>query len=954
MPKSVLELIDFISSGKPVHGLVNIRSRTIYNLPIDEQAAVRDALTFGHVNFILFRRFSDSRSSQIAAYVIDNTDYHLDEKTLAELHRQVWLYGMAPLLYVAWPSRIDVLSCARGPDFWKAENEECRYVPAKRFEVDTLKTAGAISDELKRFTASRLTAGTFWEDPCNRELANHAKSAHQLLIQAIVEADNELDGKNNQTLRRLLLLMVLIKYLEDRKVFPNEGWFGNYHKGARCFFEVLQGCEPEEVYRLLAALEQKFNGDIFALPQGGRQRLTKKALYHFAELVEAKTFNKQRYLWGQYSFEHLPVEVISHLYQRFVKGGHGAVYTPPFLATLLLDHAMPYNNLTGGERVLDPACGSGIFLTGAFRRLVNVWRSRHNWQRPDVKTLKEILRKSIYGVEFDQDAVHLTAFSLSLAVCDALQPDVIWRELKFDPLHKTNLFEGDFFDVLYDSRQNKGNFLTEGFDIVIGNPPFESMLTDAGKKIDLLAKKEDPKRGALPDKQAAYLFLEQALNLLRSNGRLCLIQPSGLLYNRNAQVFRYVIHRKCKVDSILDFTSIRKLYDEADPKTVAVLVHANKPSVDHWINHLTFRRTVSVHERICFEIDYYDHHRISQAQAETDPYVWRTNLLGGGRLIEISQRLRSLRTLIEYIEQQRGWDYGEGFIVGSGKLPAPFITGKRFLPTAALTTSGIDETKLSVVAEDGFDSPRNKDRFTSPLVLVKELDMLPVAFCDKGFIAYRNQIVGIHAPASQASELCKLYDNFKRNLSVYRFSCAINSTRFLVGKATSILKHDIDTLPYPEDMSDLSFSFWEEALCDDVLQYMTDYARLGQNSALLKNAASLDDLQAYSNMFLRMLGSIYDNLKVADPIFLDGFICQPFYFGKQPNLSWIGKGTVDDLRKLIYNEERHKYLRTIRLLRFYSGNVILIVKPDRLRYWIRSTAIRDADETLIDLYRQGY
>jgi hypothetical protein len=44
----------------------------------------------------------------------------------------------------------------------------------------------------------------------------------------------------------------------------------------------------------------------------------------------------------------------------------------------------------------------------------------------------------------------------------------------------------------------------------------------------------------------------------------------------------------------------------------------------------------------------------------------------------------------------------------------------------------------------------------------------------------------------------------------------------------------------------------------------------------------------------------------------------------------------------------------VRVLRFYDRNVILIVKPDRLRYWIRSTAIRDADETLADLQKQGY
>ena len=128
-----------------------------------------------------------------------------------------------------------------------------------------------------------------------------------------------------------------------------------------------------------------------------------------------------------------------------MEGGHGAVYTPPFLAALLLDYAMPYDKLTGNERILDPACGSGVFLVAAFKRLINVWRSRNSWSKPDVQTLKQILGRSIYGVELDPNAVHLTAFSLSLAVCDALQPDVIWRELKFDPLHATNLLEADFF-----------------------------------------------------------------------------------------------------------------------------------------------------------------------------------------------------------------------------------------------------------------------------------------------------------------------------------------------------------------------------------------------------------------------------------------------------------------------------------------------------------------------------
>jgi hypothetical protein len=699
-------------------------------------------------------------------------------------------------------------------------------------------------------------------------------------------------------------------------------------------------------------LERKFNGDVFALPREGQQRLTKKILNVFADLVEAKTLKRQRYLWEQFSFEHLPVEIISHLYQRFVKGSHGTVYTPPFLAALLLDHAMPYKKLTGTERILDPACGSGVFLVGAFRRLITVWRSRNGWQRPDVNTLKEILKQSIYGIELDPGAVHLTAFSLSLAICDALQPEVIWRDLKFAPLHKSNLFEADFFRVLLESRKGMPTIIEEGFDVVIGNPPFESELTLAGAEVNKSAQRQYENRGSLPDKQMAYLFLEQALRVLRSGGRVCLIEPSGLLYNSNTQAFRTAILRRYTVEAILDFTSIRKLY-EADPKTIAVLAHVGSAEESHWIEHQTFRRTVSVHERISFELDHYDCHHVSQKRAETDPYVWRANLLGGGRLLEISQRLLSMRTLVEYVNQQR-WDYGEGFIAGSGKYPAPFLTSKKYLPTSALTNAGIDVNKIEIVTETQFDSPRGKDRFSPPLILIKELESLPVAYWDKEFLAYRHRIVGIHAPKSQASELRNLYEHFLSKHNTYRFCCTVHGTESLVGKATAIRKQDIDILPYPEDMGNLSFSFWEEALCEDVLRYMAEYVRLGQNSKLLVKSANTNDLSNYSNMFVRMLGSVYHNLMASDPVFLDGLICQPFYFGDRPNLSWLGEQTEDELRRLIYDDKQHKYLRTTRVLRFYSENVLLTVKPDRLRYWICSTAIRDADETLIDLRRQGY
>jgi len=960
MANIALQSVDFIrADGKLAAGLVRVhkRSGARATLNIDEQAALIDAESFERIDFVYFRRFSDGRSSQVAAYVVDNSDEGLDEGVLARLHQQVWLQGKAPLLYVGWPSRVDVLACVREPDFWNKETESCRYNPAEK--LDILGTAGEISREIQKFSAWRLADGTFWEDPHNAKLAKQDEAAHQSLIQAVVDADEALDGKKNPTLRRLLLLMVLIKYLEDRGVFPI-GWFGGFQKGAKNFFDVLKEGSPKEVYRLLRNLERRFNGDIFDLSRLEEQKLTRENLDTFAGLVEARTLERQRYLWGQFSFEHLPVEIISHLYERFVEDGHGAVYTPPFLAALLLDHAMPYDKLNGKERVLDPACGSGVFLVGAFRRLVNFWRSRNSWKRPKVERLKKILGQSIYGIDLDRNAIDLAAFSLSLAICDALKPEVIWKDLKFTPLGDSNLFESDFFRVILDDRQGDSTALDKHFDIVIGNPPFESKLTKAGKEIDETAQQQDNGRGKCPDKQAAYLFLEQALSVLRSDGgRICLIQPSQLLYTRDPRAFCVHVCKQYRIDSVLDFTSIRNLY-EADTKTVAVLACVGKPGKNHRINHWTFRRTASVKERICFELDHYDRHRILQREAEDNPFVWRANLLGGGRLVGMSQYLRNMRTMAEYLQkniEEKKWDYGEGFIAAKTgrREPASFLTGKPFLPTRAFTVSGVDETQISTVTETHFRSAYTEDRYSAPLILIKENDSIPLAFRNRGFLAYRNEIVGIHAPSSSsdAQELRELYDFLCEQHDLLRFTVTLHGSRSFVSKSTAILKRDIDQLPFPEEIDLLELSFWEEAIQSDVLEYMADYVRLGQNSDLLHREADKSDLDTYSQMFCQMLGSVYDNLSAGDPVFLNGLICQPFYFGERPKLSWLNAGAEGELEELVYYKN-HEYLRTVRVLRLYTENVMLIVKPDRLRYWIRSTAIRDADETLVDLSKQGY
>ncbi len=134
---------------------------------------------------------------------------------------------------------------------------------------------------------------------------------------------------------------------------------------------------------------------------------------------------------------------------------------------------------------------------------------------------------------------------------------------------------------------------------------------------------------------------------MSAKGRLCLVQPSSFLYNLQSHSFRSFVVQTGRLESILDFTSVRGLYEGADPKTIAVLAGGNKAER---FTHLTFRRTFRTAERFGFELDHYDRLHLSVEEIVKEARAARANLLGGGRLATVAARLRMMTTLGEYVE----------------------------------------------------------------------------------------------------------------------------------------------------------------------------------------------------------------------------------------------------------------------------------------------------------------
>jgi hypothetical protein len=114
-------------------------------------------------------------------------------------------------------------------------------------------------------------------------------------------------------------------------------------------------------------------------------------------------------------------------------------------------------------------------------------------------------------------------------------------------------------------------------------------------------------------------------------------------------------------------------------------------------------------------------------------------------------------------------------------------------------------------------------------------------------------------------------------------------------------------------------------------------------------------LPEFNDVYTRQINAIYkkNQLRSLEPQRWRGVICQPFVFGKG-TVDWKGSEELKGKLDALLRERRNGGLNVTRIARIYDGRCIYMLKPDRLRYWLRSIALRDADETLADLWEQGF
>lgn len=513
-----------------------------------------------------------------------------------EIHRRVWSQGLAPFLLIATPDAI--LLC---PGFSYAQKDWGPLV--KSFDWSaverlpdspiTVVVAEPSSAELWDLRSTRLRTSLFWRDHAidvdgrvDRKLLDSLKALSEVLTR-----DGRVSGALSPAAANGLIGRFLyVFFLADRGII-NQDWIRSRHHVGIELTDQNIDWPVAATWTLFDDLDSIFNGSIFPLGAAEREEiddshvnLVRRVMKHAAEPLPSGGVQLS---FLDFYLGALRTETLSSVYEQFLENlqagerrTSGAFYTPPFLVDFILDRLEETKPLRDGTIVLDPAAGSGVFLVGAYRRIVERARWTSSEFRLELTELRGLLTRNIFGVERNRDACHVAAFSLYLTMLDYVDPRDLSRiarghaqEKLFPALLGSNLLACDFF-----SQDEQLTHLPDEIDCIVGNPPWQRV--GKLKSPDAERWRDDhAAKAPIGFDQAAELFIWKALQLhLRPDGVLAFLMPTKSFINPTSWTFRRTLAQRHTIVGAANFAHLRhKLFANAKHPAMALLLRAREP-----------------------------------------------------------------------------------------------------------------------------------------------------------------------------------------------------------------------------------------------------------------------------------------------------------------------------------------------------------------------------------------
>jgi len=449
----------------------------------------------------------------------------------------------------------------------------------------------------------------------------------------------------NDAVQRTIDRIIFLRMCEDRGV-EAYGSLQALLNGTDVYARLMQ---------LFRAADDRYNSGLFHFEEE-KGRATAPDSLTPGLVIDDKVlkgiFAGLYYPQSPYEFAVLPADILGNVYEQFlgkvihltpghrarveekpeVKKAGGVYYTPKYIVDYIVEHTVgklievKTPRQISRLRVLDPACGSGSFLIGAYRKLLDYHRDWYladqaDNAKPHPKQIyqgaggqwylttaekKRILLNNIYGVDIDAQAVEVTKLNLLLAVLENENQTTLGAQLKI--FHEralpdlgsnikcgNSLIGNDFYQgkqlALFDEeahyRINAFDWEDEfpevfnrnnpGFDAVIGNPPYV-IVAEMACSPDV-ANYLNSYKVAQYKMDLYHLFIEKGILSLRSGGLLGYIVPSPWLTMKFTERLRHFILRRSAIQELVLFDHL--VFGTANVHTALLILRRGNPTKGH-------------------------------------------------------------------------------------------------------------------------------------------------------------------------------------------------------------------------------------------------------------------------------------------------------------------------------------------------------------------------------------
>ncbi|MDR1382570.1 MAG: N-6 DNA methylase [Planctomycetaceae bacterium] len=431
--------------------------------------------------------------------------------------------------------------------------------------------------------------------------------------------EEEIDFAAQQIINRIIFL----RMAEDRNIEPYETLKKT----------IKQGDYYKNLFRLFEQADKKYNSGLFNF---NKDKISK---YIQVDNKAIKTIvNEFYYPQCPYEFSVLSIEILGSVYEQFlskkitidkthrakikkktdVRKVGGVYYTPQYVVDYIIKNTVGelIESKTPKEinkiKIIDPACGGGSFLVGAYQYLLDWHKNYYNKNSESSKykksnqltpegnltvaEKKRILLNNIFGVDVDVNAVEVTKLSLFLKCMEDETEASVALQMRLSnekvlPTLDENIKSGNSLIDLdsYDNKMNFGEkwkvepfswqkafpeiFKKDGFDCVIGNPPYVKEYTS--REIFEQIRRSHLAKYYQGKMDLWYFFVCYGIDILKPNGLLGFIVPNNWMTNAGASLLRNKILTDSVIKNIVDFGAYM-VFDSANIQTMILILENRK------------------------------------------------------------------------------------------------------------------------------------------------------------------------------------------------------------------------------------------------------------------------------------------------------------------------------------------------------------------------------------------